>query len=346
MNAHRPRSSGFLLAIAASFAVACGAASTNGVPPPPGQGQLAISLVDAPAQASQIVVNVVKVTAHSTTSGWITVSPSTISAASPLTVDLLTLQAPAAAKSLGLVNLPPGTITQVRLYVSQDGNYLVPIGSTAQVPLKIPSGSQSGIKIQGPWTITACSQTALTLDFDGKRSIWSHPADLGNEWILRPVIHTKKADSVAVGCGVACSTAVPCPEGQLCTADGVCGAGQSPGAPVGSSCTVADECLTRTCTAAVCAVGGANAPCLNGDDCFSRTCVEGSCTPPIAAGPAGSACTAATQCLSNACGLSSTCSPGGQGSNCWTDPDCQEGMSCLAGVGDVRVCGTLATQAL
>lgn len=339
MNAHRPRSSGLLLAIAASFAVACGAA-TNGVPPPPGQGQLAIALVDAPAQASQIVVNVVKVTAHSTTSGWITVSPSTISAATPLTVDLLTLQAPAAAKSLGLVNLPPGTITQVRLYVSQDGNYLVPLGSTARVPLKIPSGSQSGIKIQGPWTITACSQTVLTLDFDGKRSIWSHPADLGNEWILRPVIHTKKADSVAVGCGVACSATVPCPDGQLCSVDGVCAADQPPGAPVGSSCIVADDCLTRTCSAAVCAVGGANAPCLVDSDCFSRTCSEGSCAPPIAAAPAGSACTVDPQCLSNSC-VSGTCSPGGQGSNCLADPDCQEGFSCLTGV-----CGTPAAPAL
>ena len=54
MNAHRSRFSGLLLAIAASFSVSCGAANTNGVPPPPGQGQLAIALVRSLTQLPRL----------------------------------------------------------------------------------------------------------------------------------------------------------------------------------------------------------------------------------------------------------------------------------------------------
>jgi hypothetical protein len=328
MNVRHPRAVAIAIVGAAVVAAACTASSTKGRPPP-GQGRLAVALVDAPTpQVSRIVVNVTGVTAHSVTAGWITVSPPSVSTATPLQVDLLTLQAPATALALGLVDLPPGTITQLRLFVTQAGNYVVPIPGTLQVPLKVPSGTQTGIKIHGPWEITACSQTSVTLDFDGKRSIWYHPADLGSEWILRPVIHTKHASSVPVGCGTACSAEAPCPEGETCVA-GLC-VGRPPPGPVGADCSLPDDCLSGVCQEnGQCGPGGANAPCGQGADCVSGTCDEGSCTATPTATPAGGPCVEDADCITNSC-FEGLCEPGVQGSTCGADADCQEGMTCVA----------------
>jgi len=316
-----------LVALVAS----CNAASSRGPQPPPGQGQLAVYLVDAPnPQVDQIVVNVTRVTAHSTSAGWVTVSPAGINAASPLVVDLLTLQAPATALALGLVDLPPGMVTQVRLFVTQDGNYVVTSGNTVHVPLTVPSGTQTGIKIQGPWGVNACSQTSITLDFDGHRSIWYHPTGVDAGWILRPVIHTRHSGTTPIGCGPSCDLQHPCPEGETCTSDGVCVAVTPPGA-VGAPCEGPNDCLTRTCsTSGLCAPGGANSPCQAGSDCVSTVCDDGSCTAPPSPVPAGGPCTMSSDCITNSC-VGGVCQPGGQGSTCGATADCQEGMSCVAG---------------
>jgi uncharacterized protein DUF4382 len=318
-----------LLATVVLAAAACGA-SNRGQPTTVGQGRLVVSLVDAPVpQVSQVVVNITKVTAHSDSAGWIDVTPPTVSQATPFTVDLLALQAPALPVELGLVDLPPGRITQLRLYVTQDGNYVVPAGGTAQVPLKVPSGAQSGIKIHGPWVITACSQLSIVLDFDAKKSIWYHPEMQGSEWILRPVIHTKRAVSEPVGCDEACSDLNPCPEGQTCGADGQC---TSPGpAPVGADCLAPLECLSGVCDEAHhCGPGGAFMPCQANGDCFSGICDEGACTVPPDASPALAACVINPTCISNSC-VGGRCEPGGQGAACRLDSDCAEGMSCTLG---------------
>ena len=329
MHTVQPRTVALAAVILAAVAVAaCTSGSKDG--PPPGQGRLLVALVDKPTpQVSQIVVNVTRVTAHSVPAGWVTVSPPSVSAATPLQIDLLTLQAPATALALGLVNLPPGKVTQLRLFVTPTGNYVVPASGTAQVPLKVPSGTQSGIKVHGPWEISACAETAITLDFDGKRSIWYHPAQQGAEWILRPVIRTKRVDHAAVGCGPACSETSPCPEGQACV-EGECQPPTIPGA-VGDPCLEDADCLTLACgPGGTCAPGGANAPCGRDDECVSQICIEGNCTAPPEPVPAGGACLQDSDCLSNSC-PEGTCEPGGQGAACGADTDCQEGMACTAG---------------
>ncbi len=209
-NVGRITSASLVTAGVISLVAACNGSS--------GPGQLAVQLVDAPNPVvDQIVVNVTKVTAHSTAAGWVTVGPVT----TPLTVDLLKLQS--FAEPLGLVNLPAGTVTQIRLLVSRDGDYVVPAGSTAHAPLVVPSGYESGIKILGPWEVPACTKVTVTLDFDGKGSLEYHQAD--GTWILRPVIRPKKADATAISCssggGSTCSATVACPEGQVCAA-GTC----------------------------------------------------------------------------------------------------------------------------
>lgn len=333
MNAPHGRAAALLVsAVAMALVVACGQAVSTGSRT--GNGQLAVELVDAPAPAVDAIwVNVTKVTAHSTQGGWFTVSTS------PLSVDLLKLQD--AAASLGLVSLPPGTITQVRLVVSPDGNHVTVGGQ--DLALKVPSGSQSGIKVHGPWEVTACNKTALTLDFDGKNSIFTHPTGHGEEWILRPVIRVKKAEVVPVPCDdetpdggappATCGEGLPtCPDGQLCV-ESTCK--DLPPQP----CILGAECVSGTCDPTNrCAPGGSDTPCATGPECLSGVCDAGSCVP----GLPGDSCRAGSDCESGTCSSETgSCAPGGAGGAgqpCTSPAACYSG-SCTAGACDPGVQG-------
>jgi hypothetical protein len=334
------------------LAIACGTAKSNNTPPV-GYGQLAVDLVDAPNPAvEEIWVKVTQVRAHSTSAGWTTVSNTT------LPVDLLKLQTYAAP--LGLANLPPGTVTQIRLLLAQDGNYVVTGGK--QVPLKVPSGCESGVKIQGPWEVAACNRTSVTLDFDGNKSIWYHPTGQGDEWILRPVIHVRKSDSASVGCsdggggtpdggsGAPCGAGNPaCPEGLTCI-EATCRAGQGAPCTLGSQCVSGScdggnrcgpggtgspcldpaECLSGTCTAGKCQAGGPGLPCRSGTDCQSGSCTSEATCAPGAAGGTGATCGSNAECLSSSC-AQGKCEPGGQGAPCAGTADCGASWICVGG---------------
>jgi hypothetical protein len=321
MNAQKRTIVAASLAGAVALAIACGSSIAANAPAA-GKGQLRVDLVDAPNPAvDEIWVNITRVTAHSTSAGWVTVA----SFPTPLAVDLLKLQSSAAL--LGLVDLPPGTVTQLRLVVAPDGNHVVTGGQS--VPLKVPSGCESGIKIHGPWEITACDRASVTLDFDGKKSIWYHPTGTGDEWILRPVIRTRASGHEQVGC------APPDAGGaDAGTPDAGSGSGEVPPPPPGGTGTVCGEglpCLSGICGAdGLCAPGGPTAPCSAAVDCVSGACAaDGTCSPG-AAGGAGSACTQPSDCFSNACS-EGTCEAGVQGSGCRVAGDCQAPLRCVEG---------------
>lgn len=299
------------LASAAAAVVACTGAQSGG-----GQGQLAVSMVDAPnLEYAEIWVNVDRVTARSIQGGWQTVS------STPFSVNLLTLQG-TTALDLGSLNLPVGTVTEIRLILAnQDSTIQTADGVTH--PLKVPSGTHSGIKIKGPWEITACNKTAVTIDFDGKSSIWYHPTGQGDEWILRPVIRVKKAEQVAIAC----------PDGAT---DGGADAGALPPPPpppasAGATCAVTSDCLSTLCYQQKCAPGGAGAPCAAAGDCVSGTCgTDGTCAAAPTGLPVGAVCTDPTQCTSNSC-AEGTCDPGLQGATCNAVADCAPNYQCSGG---------------
>ncbi len=311
MHAHAPRlgeaSSASGLALLLALVTACGEAkptTSTSMPTPGGQGRLSVELVDAPvAGVSQIWVNVERVTAHSTSAGWVTLSTT------PFSVDLLTLQQQAAA--IGFAHLLPGTVTEVRLVVSDQGNSVTVNG--AQFPLAVPSGAQSGIKIKGPWEITACGDTTLTLDFDGPASLMTHPSQQGAVWILRPVIRLKRVATTPVGCG---------------TDGGSPPGGVTPPAGTDALCTEAVECRSGMCVESRCAPGGPGTPCLADLDCVA-TCTEQTGLCGGTGGTPGTPCTTPADCNSASC--DGQCAPGGQGTPCAADTECQEGLICPDG---------------
>jgi hypothetical protein len=162
-----------------------------------GAGRMQLRLVDAPADdVKEIVVTITRVEAHvAGGGGWMVLAEKTA------TIDLLKLQGGTFAE-LGVVAFPGGKITQLRLYVKEDGPNYVTTPDGAQHPLTVPSGPQSGIKIKGGFDWSSCDIGNVTIDFDGKKSIHVHPkgAGAGDEWLLRPVVRLKSVSVTGDAC--------------------------------------------------------------------------------------------------------------------------------------------------
>lgn len=143
------------------------------------QGDIKLYLVDSPGDydAVNIVITEVSVhlTSNDTVSGWTVISDSL------RTINLLNLTN-GNFDILGRHRLDVGRYTQIRLKIGTGSNVVVN-GQT--YPLNIPSGSQSGLKLNHQFDIEADALYELTLDFDASRSI--HVTG-NNQYQMRPVI--------------------------------------------------------------------------------------------------------------------------------------------------------------
>lgn len=98
--------------------------------------------------------------------------------------------------TLGLRDLPTSGYDQVRIIISPDARVVMDDGTV--YPLRVPSGSQTGIKINLP--DEAASESVETVDvlvdFDVERSfVTLGPPDAPNGFIFRPVL---RIESVTV----------------------------------------------------------------------------------------------------------------------------------------------------
>lgn len=171
---------GFLALL--SLSIGC---SDNG---PEGTGTLHVSVVDAPVaglEAMMLTVSSIRVhrdeSAGESDGGWIDVTNPALST-EDRTFNLLDL-VNGTAVLLGDEQLEAGHYSQIRLVVDEatitiDGNTL---------PLTIPSGQQSGLKLTHGFTIESGVVTSLTLDFDAEQSLHETPPGSG-DWKLRPTI--------------------------------------------------------------------------------------------------------------------------------------------------------------
>ncbi|MBX5439276.1 MAG: DUF4382 domain-containing protein [Thermoflavifilum sp.] len=85
---------------------------------------------------------------------------------------------------LGAVDLPAGTISQMRLVLGDSNSVVLDDGTV--VNLTTPSAQQSGLKLNLHETLTAGVPYALELDFDAARSIVQ--AGNSGKYLLKPVI--------------------------------------------------------------------------------------------------------------------------------------------------------------
>ena len=144
-------------------------------------GSIVVNLTDAPATYLQVNVDIQSVEVHVVpTSGsgqWVTLTTQSG------VYDLLTLQNGIDTTIVTTNQLPAGKITQMRLILGSNNTVMDASGTV--YPLTVPSGSQSGIKLPGPITVTANTSVQVLLDFDASKSV----VQQGNgDFQMKPVI--------------------------------------------------------------------------------------------------------------------------------------------------------------
>lgn len=145
-------------------------------------GTFQVFLHDAPAAYDKVNVFIESVEVNNGTDeeGWITVGePQQL-------FDLLELTNGALAP-LGEIELEPGTYQQIRLILSEDGHSVVVDGESHS--MFVPSGSETGIKLNVNAEIEAGIEYVLLLDFDAARSVVvAGNENAGQNYLLRPVV--------------------------------------------------------------------------------------------------------------------------------------------------------------
>jgi hypothetical protein len=143
------------------------------------QANLQVRLADSPfPDVSAVWIDVTDIQINYGDSGW-----TSLSGAHPGEYNLMDLTN---GKDTLLADalVPAGKISQIRLILG-DSNFIV-TKSGEQIDLKIPSGQESGLKVQLDQTVSGGVLYRLVLDFDAGRSI----VKAGNSgmYILKPVI--------------------------------------------------------------------------------------------------------------------------------------------------------------
>jgi hypothetical protein len=191
-----------LLALATTaLLAACGGGGGSATATVP-QGTLRMALTDAPSCGyDHVYVTVDRVRVHQSggaedsEGGW-----QEIALATPKRLDLLDLTN-GVLEELGQTELPAGTYNQVRLVLVENSasdplaNAVQPTGA-ALVPLRTPSGQQSGLKLKSTFEVAADGLADLVLDFDACRSVVK--AGNGGNYNLKPVLSVAKRTSTGI----------------------------------------------------------------------------------------------------------------------------------------------------
>ena len=159
--------SGFML-------VSCSDSSTDAE----GKGRIKMYLVDAPAALDSVIIDVLRVEVNSELEGWQVINDV------PGKYDLLRLTN-GASVVLGENSLSAGNYMQVRLILGDD-NYIYENG--IKHSLTVPSGQQTGLKLNHEFTIEPGSLYELYLDFDADKSIHQTGS---NKYLLRPTVRVQ-----------------------------------------------------------------------------------------------------------------------------------------------------------
>ncbi len=165
----RTRTAFATIPIAAALALAgCGGGGSGS-----GSGTLSVSMADAPnPNVTAVNVTIDRVEAN-VNGNWTTIT------SVPQSFNLLDLVKN--DKLLGSANLPAGHYTQVRFFPSS----ATVTDNTGTYPVTIPSGVQSGVKVNVDYDINANQVTAILLDFNVNKSI----VQQGNgQYTMQPVI--------------------------------------------------------------------------------------------------------------------------------------------------------------
>lgn len=180
------------LGLAALALTGCGGGDDNGN----NQGRLTLSMTDAPIDgATRVMVQFSGVEIKHRNE-----APRTINFPTPRQIDLLDQQEGRTAVLLDDEPLTAGEFEWIRLLVNADpnvaGDSYIDFANGQRCELRIPSGMESGLKLNRGFTLPADGSAAMTVDFDLRRSIHA-PAGLnitqdsctgGQVFLMRPTL--------------------------------------------------------------------------------------------------------------------------------------------------------------
>ena len=151
-----------------------------------GTGTVTVEMADAPidsADAVNVTIERVEVNRVGSQDNWITLSEP------QQTYDLLNL-ANGATAVIGSSALEAGTYPQIRLILSQDGHSVEIDGQVYD--MFVPSGAQTGVKLNINAEIEEDIEYTLLLDFDASRSVVDAGSNNQVPYLLKPVIDAKE----------------------------------------------------------------------------------------------------------------------------------------------------------
>jgi hypothetical protein len=181
-----------VVALVAAGLVGCGG---GGEAAQPAMGRLTLGVTDAPVDDATAVV--VKFTA-------IELKPEsgdafTIELNPAQSIDLLALAGGSSRALFEDRSVPAGNYTWVRLLIETQANNpssYIDLEGGARYPLVVPSGSESGLKLNRGFTVAAGSASNFTIDFDLRKSVIAPPGQSPN-YLLKPVLRI--VDNLQVG---------------------------------------------------------------------------------------------------------------------------------------------------
>ncbi len=205
-----------LIALAMTSLAGCGGGGGAG-----GVGQLKVAVADAPVDGATAVV--VKFTG-------IEVKPRSGAAIqftlpSPQSINLLQTASGQAALLLGNVSVPAGDYEYIRLAVVSDRNTTdsyIDLADGSRAPLFVPSGSESGLKLNGGLSVPEGGLRSVVVDFDLRHSIVKPTGQ--TSYTLKPVLRLLDADQLGLIKGSIASAKVTA---AGCTGDVNTGAGNA-----------------------------------------------------------------------------------------------------------------------
>jgi hypothetical protein len=155
------------LALAALMSLALNACQEGGEVSGTGSsdGRIVLTMVDNPAVFDAVTIVVNSVEAH--LSGADTISGWTVLNHEASSYDLLELRN-GVSVALADTTLAAGHYTQLRLILGSGSTVTV---DGTEYPLEIPSGMETGLKLNHQFTIEPDRSYELTLDFDAERSV-------------------------------------------------------------------------------------------------------------------------------------------------------------------------------
>jgi uncharacterized protein DUF4382 len=172
---------GFGVTALAAAISACGGSGSGG--DSAATGTVSFDVTDAPAmEFSNVTIAFTGISLKPADGEWVEFNFD-----QPKTWNLLELQGGLSEPLITDEEVPAGNYTQLRLLIDTEGSYVkLEDQPDVEKSLAVPSGEQSGLKLNGDFVVAANTETDFTIDFDVRKSIVNPQGKSLADYLLKP----------------------------------------------------------------------------------------------------------------------------------------------------------------